>query len=396
MYKLTCFLCTLFIASTLSLANANSNLNSQLQVESDPAAQHQLGLRYANGLGVKKSKKKARDWFVKAANQGYLESKYELGKLYSSGRLKEAAYAVAANWFEEAANEDHNQAQYSLGMLYSEGKGVERNPEVAMTWFAKSAELGNADAQLKMASSTSDAKTKIAWFTKAAQQGDARAQKSLGDIYYSGDLVPKDDFVALEWYQRAAENGNRRAHLQLGKLYETSNTSLKNQDTALYWYQKSADLELTLGYFNAKRILKERCEQSAVVSLFEISLKCSSRDEITDTINLKGGLIDYVNSTELTDRFPEVQLFNETAALELDYTDDGKLHKLTYTLVEKTSKKALRQLSVLMLENDNISVKSSFNESKNADVWVMQDGEELHLVHSPQKLIYYSRINNRN
>lgn len=170
MHKLVIFLSALLIVITPSLANDISTANlplpsvtsiSEQAATGDAAAQHQLALLYSNGQGVKKSKKKARDWFVKAASQGYVESKYELGKLYSTGRLKEAAYVVGANWFKEAANENHDKAQYALGMLYNDGKGVERNPELALAWFAKSAKLGNPDAQLKMASSTAMPQIKL-------------------------------------------------------------------------------------------------------------------------------------------------------------------------------------------------------------------------------------------
>lgn len=42
---------------------------------------------------------------------------------------------------------------------------------------------------------------------KAAEQGDAAAQYSLGEMYYQGQLIPKDHVQAHLWWNLAANAG---------------------------------------------------------------------------------------------------------------------------------------------------------------------------------------------
>ena len=52
----------------------------------DADAQNALGLRYAQGDGVKLSEREAVRWFSKAAEQGKVAAQSKLGAFYYSGR----------------------------------------------------------------------------------------------------------------------------------------------------------------------------------------------------------------------------------------------------------------------------------------------------------------------
>jgi TPR repeat protein len=58
----------------------------------------------------------------------------------------------------------------------------------------------------------------VKWYQKAAEQGNAEAQFSLGNCYYFGCGVPKNDTEAVNWYRKAAEQGNVLAQALLHKL----------------------------------------------------------------------------------------------------------------------------------------------------------------------------------
>jgi len=58
----------------------------QMAEQGDPAAENSLGLRYAQGDGVKLDEKEAVHWFTKAAEQGNVAAQSKLGSIYFSGR----------------------------------------------------------------------------------------------------------------------------------------------------------------------------------------------------------------------------------------------------------------------------------------------------------------------
>jgi TPR repeat protein len=51
---------------------------------------------------------------------------------------------------------------------------------------------------------TPDCRVGADWFQKAADKGLARAQLSLGQLYDSGQGVPRDPIEAYKWYRLAA------------------------------------------------------------------------------------------------------------------------------------------------------------------------------------------------
>ena len=52
-----------------------------------------------------------------------------------------------------------------------------------------------------------------------AKQGDAEAQNRIGNYYFNGLGVPKDNVKAAEWYKKAAELGNSTAMNNLAVCY---------------------------------------------------------------------------------------------------------------------------------------------------------------------------------
>ncbi len=59
----------------------------------------------------------------------------------------------------------------------------------------------------------------VNWYRKAADQGLAQAQCKLGECYYSGWGVEKDEAEAVNWYRKAADQGLAEAQYKLGRCY---------------------------------------------------------------------------------------------------------------------------------------------------------------------------------
>jgi GAF domain-containing protein len=70
----------------------------QLAEGGDPLAQNALGLRYAQGEGVKVDEEEAARWFSKAAEQGNVAAQSKLGSLYWAGRGVQASLREAYFW----------------------------------------------------------------------------------------------------------------------------------------------------------------------------------------------------------------------------------------------------------------------------------------------------------
>lgn len=130
---------------------AAAGLLEPLAAAGDPRAQTRLGTLHHLGLGVREDDALARQWFERAARQGFAPAQFELGNLYAYGHAPVAAgddtQRLAAQWYFEAARQGHADAQYSLGILFLAGSGVQRNPAEARKWIARAARQGHADAQ---------------------------------------------------------------------------------------------------------------------------------------------------------------------------------------------------------------------------------------------------------
>ena len=108
----------------------------------------------------------------------------------------------------------------------------------------------------------------VKWYSKASEQGNydaveqlrelagqgnADAQYRLGDCYYYGwGVVNKDEAEAVKWYNKAAEQGNVTAQYQLGECYYYGDGVNKDYAEAVKWYSKAA--KQGSGYAVVKRL----------------------------------------------------------------------------------------------------------------------------------------------
>ena len=97
---------------------------SQKAAAGDPAAQVQLGMRYA--LGVPRNIREAMKWFRLAADQGYADGQYRLGGMYDVAQSPQNP-AEAIKWYTLAAKQGHKDAQYRLGVMFDQGRGTGRD-----------------------------------------------------------------------------------------------------------------------------------------------------------------------------------------------------------------------------------------------------------------------------
>jgi TPR repeat protein len=183
-------------------------------------AQYELGLMYANGVGVEPSIEQAVHWVAQAAQRGLAAAQYLLGTRYASGIGVPQSEHQAVVWLAKAAEQGHAKAQLRLAQLYA-------RPHVAQAaeLTRAAAEAGLATAQLALSQAyaegtgvAQDADAALRWCQKAAEQGLAAAQHALADRYAQGDGVARDPALVLDWYRRAAAQDHVASYAAIARL----------------------------------------------------------------------------------------------------------------------------------------------------------------------------------
>ena len=137
--------------------------------QGDAAAQYNLGVLYSNGNGAAQDYIKTHNYssYIMAAvavEQGHILTRpYAVGyhgptheglrflnsngQVNSNGQGVAQDYVQARNWFLKAAEQGYEAAQYGLGVLYHNGQGVPQDYSMAYVWYDIAAAQGQAKAE---------------------------------------------------------------------------------------------------------------------------------------------------------------------------------------------------------------------------------------------------------
>lgn len=186
----------------------------------DPAAQYEVALMYATGVGVGKNVSQAFAWTKAAAEKGHTAAQYLLGSAYWGGLGTPKDEQKALSWFIKAHDHGNDKASLKLAKVLGTGQ-----PMLAFQFAIESAEKGLAEAQLVVAECYADGtgverdnRLALIWYLRAAEQGLAAAQFAVGHAYDSGPGVAEDLKLARRWYREAAAQGHPGAQLALDRL----------------------------------------------------------------------------------------------------------------------------------------------------------------------------------
>jgi TPR repeat protein len=153
----------------------------------------------------------ARDYRV-AAEKGDKDAQFNLGICYADGIGITKDLTQAVYWYSKSAEQGNSDAQFNLGLCYENGKGVIKDIKQAVNWYLMAAEQGNANAQYRLGfcyhynKSIKNLSQSVYWFRMASEQGNALAQFTLGVCYYKGKGVTVDKNIALYWFEKTIEN----------------------------------------------------------------------------------------------------------------------------------------------------------------------------------------------
>ena len=98
-------------------------------------AMYNIAVIYDNGLGIKKDKNAAIEWYKKASDFNHKIAQYNLGWMYYHGEIVEQNYFNAVRYYKLSANQGYKKAQFNLANLYLMGLGTLNDNLEAYKWF---------------------------------------------------------------------------------------------------------------------------------------------------------------------------------------------------------------------------------------------------------------------
>jgi len=179
----------------------------------DSVAQYTLADDFINSRQAA-NKKLGMLWLNKSVAQGNPQAQLKLGELYASGTLLEHNIAKAKELIGLAVAQDYLPAIYQMGEIARQ----DNNLVVAMDWYKKAALKKYSPAQVALAqlylqtkSPLYEPKTGFLWLLKAAENGSSEAQLALATLYKEGQVIARDQNLAVEWQQRGLETAKDSA-----------------------------------------------------------------------------------------------------------------------------------------------------------------------------------------
>jgi len=187
----------------------------------EPDAVAQLGHMYANGFGVDKDPEEAIQHFQEAINEGSASGSYGLGYMYLAGEGVEQDYARAYQNFKVAAEKKHLESHFHLGVLHLLGQGCRKDTTKALRYFNIAAQHGHtlsmynlAMMYLKGHGTAPSCSSALSILKSVAEQGEVSEALATARKAFSNRQLDK----AMTWYARAALAGFELAQINLAWL----------------------------------------------------------------------------------------------------------------------------------------------------------------------------------
>ncbi|MCE7999644.1 MAG: hypothetical protein HEP70_12355 [Rhodobiaceae bacterium] len=237
--------------------NGTRNALRNAAAAGNPAAQYEVGLRYARGGGVPQDYGQAAYWFELAGKQNLAIAQYRLATLFEKGRGVPQDMEKARSWYESAAQAGNVKAMHNLAVIYAEGKGVPQDFAKAGQWFLAAADHGLADSQYNVAvlferglGVSEDLPEAFKWFSVAASNGDegAAARRDAIAEQMDANTLVDAKLAAQTW---SPKRGDPIANGNLTSLGNWSNASLTSSGGASSAPQASAEIA------KAQRLLRD-------------------------------------------------------------------------------------------------------------------------------------------
>ena len=161
----------------------------QALAASEPGAEYEVAIRYAEGRGVPQSSAEAARWLERAAHSGFAPAQFRLAGLNEKGDGVRKDTQAARKLYLAAASRGHAKAMHNLAVLYAEGIDGKPDYKVAAQWFQKASLYGVTDSQYNLAilyargiGVPANLAESYRWFALAATAGDNEAVKKRDEV----------------------------------------------------------------------------------------------------------------------------------------------------------------------------------------------------------------------
>lgn len=262
----------------------------------DALAQHELGLRYLMGQGVKADTAKGAYWIQKAASQNLPNARFNMGILTFNG------WGVLWNPFETykhflfCAQRDIPDAAYIIGQFFTENLVVQQDWNEAYRWVKKAAEAGYDPAKDALAEmgkrgyaeqtsgqqsntqskppqqasqptlgfvfldapdDTSAASSDIALLKDAVREAGPELRQALGLSKSSEDWL-EFDAASMEMIRKAADVGSPEALGILARSHEKGIVVKRDPILAVLYYVRAIRMNSPRAPGLLKRLVQEQ------------------------------------------------------------------------------------------------------------------------------------------
>lgn len=167
---------------------------------------YNTGMKYYQGVGVKKNMYKALDYFEKAAEEKNMDAIFQLIHYYQS-LDSHLAQLETFHWYEKAYLYGSKEAIYMLGMFYLNGTGVIKNLDKAFQLFEEGEHCLNELCTYQLGvcyqygyGTVKNEDKAYQCFKKAYELGNKAACKDLYRCYNDGIGVEKNLNIANKYY----------------------------------------------------------------------------------------------------------------------------------------------------------------------------------------------------
>lgn len=297
-------------------------------------AQFEMAQRYQVGDGVSQDATQAFNWMTKAAehdlSQGTVpdDATFELAKMYEHGEGVAQNLTKAYELYQKAARGgflNNGAPLLRLGLMYENGEGVPQDDRQAAACYMDATQFGmivhkegrvrqggGGGSRIGVATTSIDTsgrtaaenllslyvqgrgfpenKSEITEQLRSLEGGMTTAKGCylVGEIYYQGKLVQKENSSAAQWFTKAAKQGSPEAMNRLGEMWASGLAGAADAKEAAKWYRKAALAGLATAQFNlAEACLKgegvqqDRIEGCAWLQLAARQNLPAARDEST-------------------------------------------------------------------------------------------------------------------
>lgn len=171
---------------------------------------------YAQEPDTISSADEARQWWLRAAEQGQPDMQYGLARMYETGAPTlgiAADPARALEWYLRAGEQGHAASLFAAGRMYEEGLGVAHDRDAALRWYREAAAHGHEPARERLAELTGAAEPAPAVASAGAEAAPSpatswleRPWEALADVARTA-FAPSPAGPYWSWWQGAIALG---------------------------------------------------------------------------------------------------------------------------------------------------------------------------------------------